>query len=112
MKRSVHVLVFDGLADWEAALAMAEIRNAGHTDIVTVGFDSSPVVTMGGLKVVPDTRLSNLNTDAVRMLIIPGGDLWARGDYPMELDAKLHELRNVGVPVAAICGGTVVLARS
>jgi hypothetical protein len=45
---AIHVLIFDGFADWEPAHALAELRRSGKRDVVTVGFDSKPVLSMGG----------------------------------------------------------------
>jgi putative intracellular protease/amidase len=110
--RAVHVLVFDGFADWEAAFATAELRRSGGLDVVTVGFGESPVQSMGGLRVTPDRRLLALDAATVRLLILPGGDLW-EGQYPRaEVESVLHALHAAGVPIAAICGATLALARA
>lgn len=47
----IHVLVFDGFADWEPAYALAELRRTGERDVVVLGFDGSPVMSMGGLRI-------------------------------------------------------------
>jgi len=112
MTPAVHVLVFDGFADWEPAFALAELRRSGGLDVVTLGFTASPVRSMGGLRVVPDRAIVGLDPATIRLLILPGGDLW-EGEYPRaELEAVLTALRQGGVPVAAICGATVALARA
>jgi len=112
MMRAVHVLVFEGLADWEPGFALAELRRSGGWEVVTIGFSSAPVRTMGGLQVVPDRRLHDLEPDAARLLILPGGDLW-EGAYPRdELHDVLRRLSHDGVPIAAICGGTLPVARA
>ena len=112
MNPAVHVLVFEGFADWEPAYALAELRRSGGLDIVTLGFTDAPVRSMGGLRVVPDRALAGLDPAAVRLLILPGGDMW-EGIYPRaELDAVLAELRAREVPIAAICGATLALARA
>jgi putative intracellular protease/amidase len=112
MNPAVHVLVFEGFADWEPAYALAELRRSGGLDIVSLGFTDAPVRSMGGLRVVPDRALAGLDLGAVRLLILPGGDMW-EGIYPRaELDAVLTELRVREVPIAAICGATLALARA
>ena len=73
----VYVLVFDGFADWEPAHALAELRRSGKRDVVVVGFDANPVVSMGGLRVLPDRSLAGVTADKVGLLILPGGDLWS-----------------------------------
>jgi putative intracellular protease/amidase len=112
MSASVHVLVFDGFADWEPAFALAEVRRSGGWEVVTVGFSRAPIRSMGGLQVVPDRALGEVDPATVRLFLLPGGDLW-EGDYPhAELEALLHDLRERRVPVAAICGATLALARA
>ena len=112
MTPAVHVLVFDGYADWEPAFALAELRRSAGLDVVTLGFREGPVRSMGGLRVTPDRRLRGLEPATVRLLILPGGDMW-EGTYPRrELGATLQSLAGAGVPIAAICAGTLALARA
>jgi putative intracellular protease/amidase len=112
MEGKVHVLVFDGLADWEAAYALAELRRSGGLDVVAVGFTTNAITTMGGLRVLPGVALSEVAPAGVRLFLLPGGDLW-EGDYPRAgLEAVLRTLVDGGIPVAAICGATLALARA
>jgi putative intracellular protease/amidase len=110
--KSVHILVFPGYADWEPAHALAELRRSGNRSVVVVGFDDEAVTSMGGLRVVPDTTLDKIRLDEVEILIVPGGDFW-EGSYPEEAMSRvLAEVLAAGVPVAAICAGTLALARA
>lgn len=110
--KSVHVFVFSGFADWEPAFALAELRRSGNRSIVSVGFGPQTVISMGGLKVVPDRALASLRPDESEMLILPGGDLW-EGDYPRSaVNQVLQDFVAAGVPIAAICGGTLAAARA
>ncbi len=43
----IHVLVFDGFADWEPAYALAELRRSGNYEIVSAGFTGDEVTSMG-----------------------------------------------------------------
>jgi putative intracellular protease/amidase len=109
---TVHCLVFDGFADWEPAYALAEVRRSGGLQVTTVGFTSSPVSSMGGLRVLPDRSLAEVQPSQVRLFLLPGGDLW-EGSYPKErLEEVLHALEQSQIPIAAICGATLALARS
>lgn len=111
----VHVAVYDTLADWEVGAATAHINNdawhrvPGAYRTRTVGINSEPVTTMGGMRIVPDTTLADLAPADSAMLILPGATGWELG----ELDpfaAKAKEFAAAGVPVAAICGATFGLA--
>ena len=110
--RAVHLLVFDGFADWEPSYALAELRRSGGREVIAVGFDDTAVASMGGLRVVPDRRLGAVKASEVELFILPGGDFW-EGTHPLdELNRVLNELITAEVPVAAICGATLALARA
>lgn len=111
--QAVHVLVFDGFADWEPAHALAELRRWGGRTVRSVGFTAAPVVSMGGLHVAPDVELASVAPSDVELLIVPGGTRWEGVDYPRPtLEALLTELEAVETPVAAICAGTLALGRA
>ena len=113
MNNDVYVLVFDGFADWEPAYALAELRRSGKRNIVTLGFEARPVVSMGGLRVLPDRALPEVIPREIGLLILPGGDLWIEGNFPhAQLGELLHHLETNGTPIAAICGATIALARA
>ena len=112
-RRAVHVVVFDGFADWEPAHALAELRRWGKRTIKTVGFTDAPVTSMGGLRVLPDVELAAVRAESVELLILPGGDMWQSVDYPRAaLEALINALVSVETPIAAICAGTLALARA
>jgi putative intracellular protease/amidase len=110
----IYILVFDGFADWEPAHALAELRRSGHHEVVSVGFTGDEVASMGGLRVRPDRALADVRADDVRLLILPGGDMWEREDaYPRaELEALIGEVLAAERPVAAICGATIAMVRA
>lgn len=111
--RAVHVLVFDGFADWEPSHALAELRRSGNHAIRTVGFTSESVVSMGGLRVVPDLALAMVRPEEVELLLLPGGDLWEGDSYPREtLDPLITALLASSTPVAAICAATLAVGRT
>lgn len=110
---SVYVLVFDGFADWEPAHVLAELRREGKREIVVVGFDEKPVLSMGGLRVLPDQDLTAVDFRDIGLLILPGGDMWEQRLYPQALlESLLQKLVAHSTPIAAICGATLALARA
>jgi putative intracellular protease/amidase len=112
MPNAVHVLVFEGFADWEPAHALAELRRSGNRAVVTVGFTLDPVTSMGGLRVIPDRALDAIRPSEIEILILPGGDFW-EGQYPQaDLNRILKDLVAMEVPVAAICAGTLAVAHA
>jgi hypothetical protein len=47
MRDTVYFLVFDGYADWQAALALCEVRRPGDWRVQAVGFSMEPVTAIG-----------------------------------------------------------------
>jgi putative intracellular protease/amidase len=111
MRLKTCLLVFDGLADWEPALALCEINKSGKFDVVTVGFSERPITTMGGYKVSPDLTLDTINPDEVAIFIMPGGEMWEQGPNE-DLIKLLHQFHAKGTIIAAICGATLEIARA
>jgi putative intracellular protease/amidase len=117
MPTTVHLAVYDTLADWETAHAVAHIndpqfqREPGRYVIRTVGADAAPVVTMGGVRVQPDMTLAELDPSDSAMLLLPGAHGWDRGEHA-EWAAAAGAFLDAGIPVAAICGATAGLARA
>ncbi|MFC0437963.1 DJ-1/PfpI family protein [Kutzneria buriramensis] len=114
----VHVAVYEGLSDWEIGHTVANLRGGigqhspGSFDVRTVGLTAEPIVTMGGLRIVPDMVLADLEPADSAMLVLTGSTGWNPGDAPTEaFAAKAREFLDAGVPVAAICGAVAGLAR-
>ncbi len=111
MKRKAYMLVFDGLADWEPSLALCEINKSGKFDVVAVGFDDKPVATMGWLRLLPDITLDAVNPAEAAIFILPGGDMWEQNSDG-KITNVLCQLHDAEVPIAAICGATLEVARA
>jgi putative intracellular protease/amidase len=112
---TAHVAVYDTLADWEIGYLLVELRTGRFTgmpwNIVTVAESDEPITTMGGLRILPDMRLDDLDPASSNLLILPGADIWdAGGGQPFTKIA--FRFLDAGVPVAAICGATAGLARA
>ena len=110
-EKAVYLLVVEGFADWEPAHAVAELRRNGHYRVEAVGLTSAPVASMGGLRVLPSTTVSEVDPADVAAFIIPGGDRWERSEVEPEIAQLLTRLDAQKVPIAAICAATVVVTR-
>jgi putative intracellular protease/amidase len=117
MKNSpVHLFVFEGMADWEAAFAVACINHPrfqeipGRYGIKTAARSLAPIRTMGGVRIMPDMTIDEVCPAESSMLILPGGDAWEAGGN-LEALERAHAFILSGVPVAAICAATLALAR-
>jgi len=115
-QRTVHLFVFDGMADWEAAFAIASIHSPrfqqqpGQYRVQTVGRSLAPVTTLGGVRILPDITIDELCPARSSLLILPGGELWESGGN-LEALERASAFVDAGVPVAAICASTLALAR-
>jgi putative intracellular protease/amidase len=110
-EKAIYLLAVDGFADWEPAHAVAELRREGHYRVEVVGLTPAPVQSMGGLRVLPSTIVSEVDPADVAALILPGGDRWESSPVEPEIEQLLTRLDAQGVPIAAICGATVAIAR-
>ena len=70
-----------------------------------------PITTMGGMRVLPDMLLDDLDPAASDLLILPGATLWDSGGGE-SFASTAGRFLDAGVPVAAICGATAGLARA
>jgi putative intracellular protease/amidase len=112
----VYLYVTDTLADWEPGYAIAHIRKPswqrtpGRYTVRTVGATAAPVTTMGGVRILPDTRLAEISPETSAMLILPGAETWHDPAMHTEMLATARAFLDGGTPVAAICGATYALA--
>jgi putative intracellular protease/amidase len=113
--RTAHLGLYDTLADWEVGHLLAELRSGRFTgtrfDIVAVAESREPITTMGGVRMIPDALIAELEPADSDLLILPGADIWDSGGGQPFADAARRFLES-GVPVAAICGATAGLARA
>jgi putative intracellular protease/amidase len=113
--QTAHVALYDSLADWEVGYLLAELRTGRFTgspwNVVSVAESLDPVTSMGGVRMLPDIRLDDLDPADSDLLVLPGADLWDAG-HGQSLAASAGRFLDAGVPVAAICGATAGLARA
>ena len=113
---TVYLAVYDTMADWEYGYVMAHLnskefqQHPGSITVKTVGRTLEPVTTKGGIRILPDLCLGDLQIKQAKMLILPGGDS-AESDGISDFADKAVQCVAEGVPVAAICGATVALAK-
>ena len=115
--RKVYMYVFDTMSDWEVGYLTAELNTGRYfkkglepLKVITVGIDKNPIMTMGGLKVIPDISIEECNIESKDVLILPGGDTWTASIHEIILE-KAKEALIQGSIVAAICGATLGLAK-
>jgi putative intracellular protease/amidase len=113
--RTAHLGVYDTLTDSEVGHLLVELHTGRFTgtavDVVAVAEASESIITMGGLRILPDMLLDDLDPMTSDLLILPGAEMWDAGGGGAFAAAAARFL-DVGVPVAAICGATAGLARA
>ena len=115
---TVYIYLLATMADWELGHISAELnsqrffrQNAPAVCVKTAAFTKEPVKTMGGLTVIPDCTVDEIEVNEKCVLILPGADTW--GDVKNAgVIAKAAELLEAGGTVCAICGATVALAHA
>jgi putative intracellular protease/amidase len=113
-KRTAHVALFDTFNDSEVGLLLVDLRTGRFTgepfEIVAIAEARDPITTMGGVRMLPDAALAELDPAESDVLVLAGGDMWDAGGGEVFVDAAKRFLE-AEVPVAAICGATAGLAR-
>jgi len=109
-QKTVHLFVFHTFSDWEPSyvLPMLNDPTVGYR-VQTVGVSQEPVKTAGGVTILPDITLAELEPAQSALLILPGSGAWTQGKYAEAIE-KAKAFLAVEVPVAAICGATAGLA--
>ena len=115
---TVYVYILDTLADWEMGYATAELnskrffkKDAPNISVKTVGIAKEPVKTMGGLTIIPDCSISDIEMGEKNVLLLPGANTWDDPKHGAIIE-KAEELLRTGAAVCAICGATAALANA
>ncbi|MGL5929708.1 MAG: DJ-1/PfpI family protein [Dermatophilaceae bacterium] len=114
--RTVHLALVDTMADWEVGYLAAHLTHLGGESpqgdlrLRTVGQADRPVITKGGLRVIPDLTLDELDPRDSAMLVLPGGDEWHLPERTGPFVTAASAFLAAGTPVAAVCGATFALA--
>jgi putative intracellular protease/amidase len=113
--RTAHLAIYDGAAEMEVGHLLAELHTGRFTgtsfDLITVGASPEPITSMGGVRMVPDAVLADLEPADSDLLVLPGSEMWDAGGGEA-FAAAAGSFLDAGVPVAAICGATAGLARA
>lgn len=112
----VYLMVVDTLADWEIGYLTAELRSrrffadpSQACRIVKAGLNRDEVVSMGGVRYVPEVTIDAIELEQDDLLLLPGADIWQSPQAAPAL-ALARDALDRGRQVAAICGATVGLA--
>ena len=68
-----------------------------------------PILTMGGLTIMPDCSIDDMVISETSVLVLPGADTWNDPKHGAIIE-KAGEFLSLGATVCAICGATTALA--
>ncbi len=115
---TVYIYLLDTLADWEIGAVSAELNSkrffradAPELIVKTVALSKEPVNTMGGLTLIPDCTIDEIELSEKTVLILPGANTWGEAENA-QIIQKASDLLSKGGTVCAICGATVALANA
>ncbi len=112
--KKIYMYILDTMADWESgyllqALTLQKLLPARKYQFNTVAFSKRPVKTAGGMTLVPDLSIDQMELNDTAALLLIGADTWMDQQQQKILDVA-SRLIEKGVLVAAICGATLGLA--
>lgn len=110
-RHNVAVLIFDGAAEWQVALALTSLRRYAAMRIIPIGLGPLPILAASGLRVIPEQTLGACVLGEIAFIVIPGGELWERGPMP-SVDTFLHRAATLRARIAGIGTGVIPLARA
>ena len=108
---SVTVLMQPGAADWEFAPVLAVLREYFGYTVCVATPDARPITTIGGLRIEADRMFDTADIDGADSVILIGSEQWKDG-ADATLESRLRSRVEAGRPTAAICAGTLALARA
>lgn len=110
MKRCI-ALFNDGWADWEAGPILAGLREDLGWRIQIATPKGQDAQSIGGVRARADMGFGDVETTKMDLLLVIGSEQWTQREHP-EVYELLRRTVTAGVPVGAICAGTIAAARS
>ncbi len=116
MKKTIYLYLPELLAEWEigyilqAVAAQKMLKNQGKGYVLqTFSRTTSPVKTIGGLRLYPDCTLEDVVVADTAALLLPGAESWGMAENGAVLELASSLLAD-DILIAAICGATLALA--
>ncbi|AXC50462.1 thiamine biosynthesis protein ThiJ [Paracoccus suum] len=105
--KPVLVVLPQGFADWETPMISAAGSDFYGLRVSHATPGGGRVTSIGGLTV----DLPDFAPEGDEVIVLCGSDIWARPEAP-QIEATLQDAASRGQTIAAICGGTLALARA
>jgi len=105
--KRIAFLVAEGVEDLEFYVPLMRLREEGAT-VIAASADGRPIRGKGGLEILPDSTIGELEADSLDGLVLPGG--WAPDKLRRRRDVLdlVRAVDAAGKPVGVICHGGLV----
>lgn len=107
----IAIVLTEGYADWECAFLNGIGRAYYGIETKNVAPDGDKITSLGGIMTLPDDSLANVKPKAFDALVLCGGSIWETDNAP-DVTQLVLEFLDEEKSVAAICGGTLALAKA
>ncbi len=118
MSKIIYIYVLDTMADWEIGNILQSLTLQNMSEkinknylVKTVSHKKTPIKTIGGLTIIPECTLAEIDDKQIIALLLPGAETWKNVENRVILEKAKFYLDN-DVIVGAICGATLALANS
>jgi len=108
--KNVYIFLFDGFSDWEISYLAPELVKSENVNLKYFSIDGLEITSMGGLKIIPDLSIQELEIDTVSALILPGGSAWEKKSI-RGIDNLVEKLYIQNKTIASICSATTFLGQ-
>lgn len=108
--------VLDTMADWEngyflQGLTLQKMASELKYELQTVSISKETIKTAGGITIVPDITLDEIDETQAGALLLIGADTWQEKSNQKIIEVANSFLKK-NILVAAICGATLGLANN
>lgn len=108
--KEVLLFLIDQWADWESSYAVWLINSVPQYTVKTIAIDKQPKISLGGLRAEIDYSVNEYeNFENLAKVILTGGQ-WSKNRY-YEIAEFVRKVRNLHIPIAAICAATTFLGK-
>ena len=111
MAQPLAVIFVEAFADWEVGFLTSALRDFFDTDVKYFTPTGESVTSEGGMRIIPDGKISDIEPHSFAALAVAGSNKWAADDAPdlkSLFDGMIAENKVVGV----ICAATLAAARA
>ena len=108
---TIVTVLTEGFADWETTLLNAVAHAFYKVDTSHATPGGKPVTSAGGMRVIGDFAMEDIDVEAVDAVVFCGGSAWQSPGAP-DIAKLAKAAAKKGRIVAAICDGTVALAKT